>query len=169
MESIRESGSRSQSSVSKVREEDDGHSVDQDDSGNNGNQNKPEPEEDVNLLIDDVEGKNTEGIMLLDISWRPISMESTLCHPGKDFDHGVDSIHLISLRMSQDIQSIRRKSSSQEGIYDVHLTDDIDEVEDFAEYKVIKVTVMIGQVSLQVVNQQRNLICFLWLIHDGHL
>ena len=51
---------------SEVVGEDGQESVDHPHSSDGGQEDEPEVEEDVDLLIDDVEGKNTKGIMLLD-------------------------------------------------------------------------------------------------------
>jgi len=47
---------------------DDGHDVDGVEGGQDGQQDEPEPERDVDLLIDDVQTKHAEGVVLLDSS-----------------------------------------------------------------------------------------------------
>ena len=47
----------------------DGHHVDQVHGGQAGEDDQPEPEGDVDLLVDDVKAKNTEGILLVHSSW----------------------------------------------------------------------------------------------------
>ena len=44
----------------------DGHDVDGVEGGQDGQQDEPEPERDVDLLIDDVQTKHAEGVVLLD-------------------------------------------------------------------------------------------------------
>ena len=43
--------------------EDDGDTVEEEDASDGGDYNEPEPEEDVDLLVDDVEGQNAETVM----------------------------------------------------------------------------------------------------------
>ena len=41
----------------------DSDAVDEEDAGDGGDDDEPEPEEDVDLLVDDVEGQNAETVM----------------------------------------------------------------------------------------------------------
>ena len=50
--------------------------VDKPDCGDGSEKDKPEIEKDVDLLIDDIQGKNTEGVMLLNCSRRTVFVES---------------------------------------------------------------------------------------------
>ena len=43
---------------------------------------EPEPEEDIDLLVEDVDGKNTLGIVSLDIPTRSVLVEGALGHLG---------------------------------------------------------------------------------------
>jgi len=95
MESISESCPGSQGTVPQVREEDDRDPIHDNESRDDGNDDEPEPQEDVNLLIDDVERQDAEGIMLLNIARRSVPMEGTLCHSWKHFDHWICSEFLI--------------------------------------------------------------------------
>ena len=54
--------------------------VDEDESGDDGQEDHPEPEEDVDLLIDDVQGKHTQAVLFLNSSRRTILVESALGH-----------------------------------------------------------------------------------------
>ena len=53
------------------------------DAGDDSKEDEPEPEEDVNLLVDDVEGKNAEAVFPLDSSRRTELVESTFCDLGE--------------------------------------------------------------------------------------
>jgi hypothetical protein len=52
--------------------------VNNDNRGEAGEAEHPEPEEDVDLLVEDVEGEDAEGVMLLQLTRRPKFMESAL-------------------------------------------------------------------------------------------
>ena len=56
----------------------DNQSVENRDGREDGDSNKPEPEEHVDFLIDDVEGKNTKTIMGGDCSRRTVLVEGAL-------------------------------------------------------------------------------------------
>ena len=49
----------------RQRRDDDDESVDDDEETEDGECDEPEPEEDVDLLVDDVEGQDAEGVVLL--------------------------------------------------------------------------------------------------------
>ena len=53
---------------------------------------KPEPEEHIDLLIDDVQSKDTETIMGCDGSRRSIFVEGAFGHLGEDFIHWIMSV-----------------------------------------------------------------------------
>ena len=62
---------------------DDGHDPDGVEGGDESKEDEPEPESDVNLLVDDVEGKNAEAVFPLDSSRRTELVESTFCDLGE--------------------------------------------------------------------------------------
>ena len=53
------------------------------DTSPDGKADEPEPEEDVDLLVDDIEGKNAEAVFPLDSSRRTELVESTFCDLGE--------------------------------------------------------------------------------------
>ena len=58
---------------------------------------EPEPEEDIDLLVEDVDGKNTLGIVSLDIAAGTVLVEGALGHPGKHPGHRVCPALLLHL------------------------------------------------------------------------
>ena len=52
------------------------------------------PDEDVDLLVDDVEREDAHGVVLLDLAGRTELVEGALRHAREDVDHRVDSILL---------------------------------------------------------------------------
>ena len=50
------------------------------DSGDDGNDNEPEPEENINLLVDNVQWQYAQCVKLLDCSGGTKLVELTLCH-----------------------------------------------------------------------------------------
>ena len=62
--------------------EEDSYAVDEEDAGDGGDDDEPEPEEDVDLLIDDVEGQHAQAVMSLRGPARPELVEAALGHLG---------------------------------------------------------------------------------------
>ena len=62
--------------------EEDSDAVDEEDAGDGGDDDEPEPEEDVDLLIDDVEGQHAQAVMPLRGPARPELVEAALGHLG---------------------------------------------------------------------------------------
>ena len=62
--------------------EEDSDAVDEEDAGDGGDDDEPEPEEDVDLLIDDVEGQHAQAVMSLRGPARPELVEAALGHLG---------------------------------------------------------------------------------------
>ena len=54
--------------------------VDEPDCRDGSEEDKPEVEEDVDLFIDDIQGKDTEGIVFLNCSWGAILLEEAFCN-----------------------------------------------------------------------------------------
>lgn len=46
----------------------------------------PEPQEDENLLIEDIQGQNTERVVFLDRARSSVFVECTLCNSWEHFD-----------------------------------------------------------------------------------
>ena len=60
----------------------DSDAVDEEDAGDGGDDDEPEPEEDVDLLINDVEGQHAQAVMSLRGATRPELVEAALGHLG---------------------------------------------------------------------------------------
>ena len=56
--------------------------VDEEDAGDGGHNDEPEPEEDVDLLVNDVEGQHAQAVMSLRRPTRPELVEAALGHLG---------------------------------------------------------------------------------------
>ena len=73
--------------------------VDEPDCRDGSEKDKPEVEEDVDLFIDDVQGKNTEGIMFLNCSRGAIFLEEALCNLKQDNMMQFISVPLIEFKL----------------------------------------------------------------------
>ena len=94
---------------------------------------EPEPEKDINLLVENVDGKDTLGIMSLDITTGTVLVEGALGHPGKHPGHGVRSLLLLQLRHGDDVTAVGGELSPQEVVHEEQLPDNVEKVEKLAE------------------------------------
>ena len=90
---------------------------------------EPEPEEDIDLLVEDVDGKNTLGIMSLDIPTGSVLVEGALGDPGKYPGHRVRSALLLHLHKGGRVDAVLGELVAEEAVREEDLADDIDEVE----------------------------------------
>ena len=98
-----------------------------------GQHDVPEPEEDEDLLIDDVHTKNTEGVKVLDCSGASVLLKSTFRHSGEDACHGVNPVLRVLVGEAEHLQAVLREGVPEEGVGQADLKDDIDQVEELAE------------------------------------
>ena len=101
---------------------DDGHDVDGVEGGQDGQEDEPEPESDVDLLIDDVQTKHTQSIVLLDGSRGTVFVKCTFCHSGEDFHHGIRSVLILHVDEVQDVSTIGHEDSTKEEVDRIHLS-----------------------------------------------
>lgn len=76
-------------------------------------------------------------------------MEGALGHAGENGDHRIDSIFLIHLRVTKNIHAIGRESTTEEGIDQVHLRDNIDEIQYFTKDEGEEVAVVVSIIKQQ--------------------
>ena len=60
--------------------------------------------------------------MLFNLSWRTKFVESTLCHAGKDVDHRVYTIFLVSLCKADDLNAKGQECPVKESVHQKHLS-----------------------------------------------
>ena len=65
--------------------------------GEDGEDDEPEPEEDIDLLVEDVDGQDALSVMSLNVATGTILVKCTLGHPGKHSGHGVSPPLLLQL------------------------------------------------------------------------
>ena len=87
--------------------EEDSDAVDEEDAGDGGDDDEPEPEEDVDLLVDDVEGQHAQAVMPLCGPAGAELVEAALCHLREDNSERVNSLLLqIHLGEFDDFQAV---------------------------------------------------------------
>ena len=105
-----------------VGAEDDGRAVDEDEEGEAAEEEEPEPDEDVDLLVDNVEREDAEGIVLLDVARSAELVEGALGHAREDVDHGVDPVLLVAVGEGHDLNAVGEEGAVEEAVQQDHLT-----------------------------------------------
>ena len=90
--------------------------VDDVDAGNDDQEDQPEPDEDIDLFIDDIYGQHAEGVVGLDGSRRSIFLVQAFGHPWKHSAHGIYPILRVVFNKINDFHSIFAKFTTKENI-----------------------------------------------------
>jgi len=112
---------------------DHGDDIDDVDAGDDGKNDEPEPQSDIDLLIDDVEGEDTHGVVLLDRTRGSVFVERTFRDSGKHHHHGIGSCVILFVDEIENFSTVGHEDTAEEEVDEVHLTDHIDEVEHVAD------------------------------------
>ncbi len=107
---------------SHSRADDYHESVDDDECREAAEDQEPEPQEDVDLLVDNVQRQNAEGIVFLHLARSTKLVERALGHPWKDVHHRIEAILLVALRKRYHFQSECEKGTFEESVHQEHLT-----------------------------------------------
>ena len=107
--------------------------VDEGQSWYDGDDDQPEPDEDVDLLVDDVQGKNAEAVFLLHGTGRTVVVEGALGYLGKYLGHGIGPVLGFHFWVCQDVKSVVPELVAEEEVGKVDLSEDVCEVEDLAQ------------------------------------
>ena len=98
-----------------------------------GDDDQPEPDEDVDLLVDDVQRENAEAVFLFDGSGGTVVVEGTLGNLGKYLGHGVGPVLGFHFWVCQDVEAVVPELVAEEEVGEVDLSEDVGEVEDLAQ------------------------------------
>ena len=136
------------------------------DGGPDGEPDEPEPEEDVDLLVDDVHGQEAEAVLALDGAGGTVLVEGALGQLGEDAVHGVVPLLEGHLRLAEHLRAVLGELPAEEQVHQVdlrnhvrnlffpshlliqiiwpsaHLEEDVDEVQDLAEDELVDVGVV---------------------------
>lgn len=104
-------------------QQDDGHAVDQGGSGHDGQQDEPEPEEDVDLLVEDVQSQNAQGVVFLNRARGTEFVEGTLGYPGEDGDHGIGTIVLVHIAELEYVGTVGQEAVTEETVHHEYVYD----------------------------------------------
>ena len=82
----------------------------------------PEPQENVNFLIDNVYGQDAQGIMALNVSRGSKLMKGALGHSGKDVNDRIHSVLGVSEGKRDNFNAKSEKGPVQESVHKEKLT-----------------------------------------------
>lgn len=100
-----------------------GHAVKHSPAGYDRQDDKPEPQEDVDLLIEDIERQHAERVQLLYRAGGTELVEGALGHARKYLDHRVATLLLIHVAELEDLRAVREESAAQEGVHEEYVAD----------------------------------------------
>ena len=103
-------------------------------SGPGAQSQKPEKEENVNFLVDNIYGQNAKSILDFNGSRRSIVVKSTLGDFWKNFGHWINSFFNRQFANSQNVSSISEKLAAQKIVHEIQLEHCIDKVQKFAKH-----------------------------------
>ena len=93
-----------------------------------------------------------------------ISVERTLRYFGEDLGHGVHPLLHIPVGYSQHLGAIGGELSSKESIHQVHLSDNVNQIQELAKDEFVDIQIVCTDVSEDVVNYDTSSVLgCLWL------
>ena len=101
--------------------------------GDRAEEDEPEVEEDVDLLVDDVNREDAERVVGLDGAGGPVLVEPALGHLGEHPVHGVLAGVQVHLALGEHVAAELGELVAEEEVGQVDLADHVDEVENLAE------------------------------------
>ena len=107
--------------------------VDDVEAGDGDQDDQPEPDEHVQLLVDNVDGKHAERVVGLDGSTGSVLLVQTFCHPREDSGHGVNPVLRVVFNIIDHLQAVRAELPAEEQVNEVDVGQDVDEGEQLAE------------------------------------
>jgi len=125
--------SKSENKCPDIGAEHDHNPVHDDHAGEEPKEKKPKPNKNVDFLIDYVERKNTQCIMLFYVSWCAKLVEGAFCHSGEDINHRVYPVLLVSVSKGHHLNAISEKCSIKKTIQQEHLTRHIKKSQKFTK------------------------------------
>ena len=72
---------------------------------------KPEPEDQIYLFVDDIQRKDAQDIVTLHLAGDTVLVERAFCHSGKDEDHWVHTVFLVAHHKFEDIYAKHKEFS----------------------------------------------------------
>ena len=129
---------------------DDGHPVEDGHGGDHGENDEPEPEKDEDLLVDDVEGKDAEAVVLGHGARGTVHVEGALGHLREHRVHWVGSDLRVHRSHLDNLCPVGGELVAEEPVGEVDLADHVDQGQQLAEEEVEGVASVCPQVLLEI-------------------
>ena len=113
--------SKSEYKCPNVWAEDDDDPIGDNEGSYDTKEEKPEPDKNVDLFVDNVERKNTKSIMFLYVARSTKLVERTFGHSREDIYHRVYPILLITVGKRHHLNAVREKCTVEESVKKEHL------------------------------------------------
>ena len=121
----------------------------------------PEPEEEVEFSVEIIERENTETVVCLYRSRHSVGVDGTF----SDFGENLSDLFLqiISRCTAHDVEAIVEKTSTEEKIHEIHLAEDVDQVQELTEDEFGDVEVVSSVIFVEIINNHSSLLLRLLL------
>merc|ERR1719341_1265265 len=140
------------------------------DTSDDGQKHEPEPENNINLFVDDIHPKHTERVKLLKGARTTIEAKVTFCHPWEYSDERVSAEFLVLTAPACSGQTKIREGAAQENIRDLDLNNYVDKVEELAKVELSSPHLMVPWIVQSVFHVLRQLFhLFWWLVSFARL
>lgn len=93
----------------------------------------PEPNEDVRLLVDNIQGQDAERVVLLNSARGSVLVKDALGHPREDVDHRIDPTLLWRLREIHHSPAVGQELAIEELVHEDQLHDYVNQAEELAD------------------------------------
>ena len=107
--------------------------VDDVEPGDGHQDDQPEPDEHVQLLVDDVDGEHAESVVGLDGSTGSVLLVETFCHPWEDPGHGINPVLRVVFNIVDHLEAVGAELPAEEQVDEVDVGQDVDEGEQLAQ------------------------------------
>jgi len=133
-----------------VSGKDSGCSERKEDAGPDNKQEKPEPKENIDLLVDNVDREDAEAVVVDNSSRGPILMKGALGHFGEDPCHRVCSFFDVLSSQPHHLEAISCKLAIEEDVHQPHLAKHVHQVQQLAENELVDVNVVAAQIVYHI-------------------
>lgn len=163
----REARLRAQQVEAQLGQHDRGDAVEERNAGDQSHQHEPEPQEHVDLLVDDVQRQHAQTVELLDRTRRTELVEFAFGHFWEDSAHGIVTLLWLQFRHGDDAWTVGGELTAQERVHQPDLQYNVDEVAQLAEEEAVGVVVLRVQIVGEVFNEQLLAVGFTLFVDDG--
>lgn len=141
-------------------------SVDKRYSRHDAQDDEPEPQEHVDLFVDNVQGQHAQTVVGLHTAGWTVFVERAFGDLRKHPRHGINALIRLQLSELQDITAIGAELAVEEEVHKVDLSNHIHKVQGFAHEESEGVEIVAVQVANEVVDQDLFAIVLALIVHN---